>query len=73
MEYLIDLMPTSGDMDRTNCGPEFFCMCYTGCFAAAVCMGYTPPPPPPCSCRGGREGCGSGGFSPEFHSLPPVV
>lgn len=70
MEYLIEPMQNSGIICKSaGCSPET-CECYKAirnCVYVPVCKIDV------CNCEGGREGCGWGGRSPEFRSLPPVI
>lgn len=66
MKYLVEPTSLSDSRDVKPYYP-FGCECYFPTDSKAV------PPIPPCSCKGGREGCGGGGYSPEFRSLSPIL
>lgn len=83
MEYLVNPMEVSGIICKSGggaCsgeGSTFNCNCYNGnkqCNAPAYVEIIVPvcPSKSVCQCKGGREACGNGGYSPMNLTPPPL-
>lgn len=84
MEYLVNPMEVSGIICKSGgespCsgeGSTFSCKCYSGsrnCSGPAYVDINVPvcPSKSVCQCKGGREACGNGGYSPMSLTSPPL-